>query len=249
MQLGSDGTLAEIAAGAQAPKSSTHRVLGGLVRRGYVTARDHGHYGPGPKIFVVAGMANGIRDYALIASAALDDLRRHTSDTIHLALLVGEAAVYVEKLDGSRPYRSVSKVGLPLQLHSTAMGKAILAALPDADREALMERLPLTARTPRTLTNVAALRKEVAAVRARGFAIDDEENEELIRCVGAAFKDHNNSVVGAVSVSAPSFLMTLEQALSLGPHVLRAADELSAALGATLPRGHLVGPARRVAVQ
>ena len=108
-----------------------------------------------------------------------------------------------------------------------------------------MERLPLTARTPRTLTNVAALRKEVAAVQVRRFAIDDEENEELIRCVGAAFSDHNNSVVGAVSVSAPSFLMSLEQAVNLGPHVLRAADALSAALGATPARGQLVGSARR----
>lgn len=232
MKLGSDGSLAEIAVGARAPKSSVHRVLGGLARRGYVTARDHGHYGPGPQIFVLAGMANALRDYALIAGAALDDLRHQTSDTIHLALFVGDGAVYVEKLDGTRPYRSVSKVGLPLQLHSTAMGKAILAALPDSDREELMERLPLTARTPRTVTTLADLRKEVAAVQVRRFAIDDEENEELIRCVGAAFRDHNNSVLGAISVSAPSFLMSLEQAVRLGPHVLRAADTLSAALGA-----------------
>ncbi|MHB1499650.1 MAG: IclR family transcriptional regulator [Candidatus Dormibacteria bacterium] len=249
MQLGSDGTLAEIANAADAPKSSAHRVLGGLVRRGYVTAREHGHYGPGPQVFVLAGMANAIRDYAVIASAALADLRRYTSDTIHLALLVGQTAVYVEKLDGTRPYRSVSKVGLPLHLHSTAMGKAILAALPDPDREKLVERLPLTQRTSRTLTNVAALRRELELVRSRHFAIDDEENEEFIRCVGAAFRDHNNSVVGAVSVSAPSFLMTLDQALALAPHVLVAADALSAELGAPPASARLDGPAVRMPVE
>lgn len=249
MQLGTDGTLAEIGACACAPKSSVHHVLAGLVRRGYVTARDHAHCGPAPKIFVLAGMADVIRDYALMARGALDDLRRHTSDTIHVALLVRDAAVYVKKRDSSRPYRSVSKVGLPLQLHSTAMGKAILAALPEADRGELTERLPVEALTPRRLTAVAALRKEVAAVEACRFAIDDEENEELIRCVGAGFKDDNSPVLGAVSVSAPRFLMRWEQGVSLGPHVLRAADELSAALGGPLPRGRLVGPGGWVAAQ
>lgn len=247
MRHGSDSTLAEIASGANMPKSTAHRILMGLCRRGYVTARLHGHYGPGPQMFVLAGMANVIRDYALIARDALGVLRNYTRDTIHLALLVGDTAVYVEKLDGSRPYRSISKVGLPLQLHSTAMGKAMLAALGDEERERLLERLPLTSRTPRTLTSAPNLRSELELVRSRGFAIDDEENEEFIRCVGAAFRDHNNTVAGAVSVSAPSFLMSPEQALALAPHVRTAADTISQALGASsdLSRGAASRPLAR----
>lgn len=245
---GSDTTLAQIAAHAAVPKPTAHRILMGLARRGYVRSWEHGHYGPGPQVFVLAGMANAMRDYAVIARPALGELRTHTKDTIHLGLLVGEEAVYIEKLDGDRPYRMVSKLGMHLYLHCTGIGKAILAALPDPVRDELVERLPLPGRTPRTLTDRSALRKELVLTRARQYAIDDEENEAGIRCVAAAFRDHNGVVVGAVSVSAPAFLMSLGQATVLGPAVLKAANEVSLALGAS-PRSFITAPPTRQALQ
>ena len=229
---GADTTLAAIAAQTDLPKPTAHRILMGLACRSYVRSWEHGHYGPGPQLFVLAGMANAVRDYAVIARPTLRELRNHTDDTIHLALLVGDEAVYIEKLEGNRSYQSASKVGLRLSLHCTAIGKAILAALADSAREELLERLALTRRTRRTLTELPALRAELALTRRRRFGLDDEENEEGMRCVGAAFRDHNNVVVGAISISAPAFLMSVDQATALAPAVLEAADGLSRALGA-----------------
>jgi DNA-binding IclR family transcriptional regulator len=178
-------------------------------------------------------MANAVRDYAVIGQLALKGLRTHTNDTIHLALLAGDEAVYIEKLEGNRAYESVSKVGLHLQLHCTAIGKAILAALPDAACDELLQRLPLPRRTPHTLTDLPTLRRELALTRARQFAFDDEENEESVRCVGAAFRDQHDAVVGAVSVSAPVFTMSMEDAIAVAPAVLAAAGAVSIALGAS----------------
>lgn len=234
-----DATLAEIASCTRLPKPTVHRILGGLASRGYITPWGHGHYGPGPQAFVLAGLANAVRDYALIARPALDELRLHTNDTIHLALLVGDHAVYVEKLEGNRPYHSASKVGLHLPLHCTAIGKAILAELPEAVCEKLLRDLPLPGRTQGTLTDLPRLRNELAVTRRRHFAIDDEENEDGIRCVGSAFLDHHAAVVGAVSVSAPAFTLGVADAMVLGSDVLKAATSVSRALGAPVPQAWL----------
>lgn len=232
LQSNSDATLAEIASRTCLPKPTAHRILGGLANRGYVSSWRHGHYGPGPQAFVLAGLANAVRDYALIAGPALAELRLHTHDTIHLALLVGKGAVYIEKLEGDRPYHSASKVGLHLPLHCTAIGKAILAELPDPVCEEILRALPLPRRTQRTLTDLSSLREELEVTRARRFAIDDEENEDGIRCVGSAFLDHYGAVVGAVSVSAPVFTLSVADATGLGPEVLKVATTVSRALGA-----------------
>lgn len=234
LQSSTEASLAEIASRTCLPKPTAHRILGGLATRGYVSSLRHGHYGPGPQAFVLAGLANAVRDYAVIARPALDELRLHTDDTIHLALLVGKEAVYVEKLEGNRPYHSASKIGLHLPLHCTAIGKAILAELPGPVCEEFLRALPLPRRTQGTLTDVSQLRDELEVTRARRFAIDDEENEVGIRCVGSAFLDHHGAVVGAVSVSAPAFTLSVADAMDLGTDVLEAATTVSGALGAPL---------------
>lgn len=226
-------TLADIAAHAGLAKATAHRILAGLARRGYVDAYERGRYGPGPQTFVLAGMANAVHDYAAIAGPAVRELRAHTSDTIHIALRVGDVAVYIDKSEGKRAYNSASKVGFPLPLHCTAIGKAILAALSGPDLDELLGRLPLVRRTPRTITDPSALRRELAATRARGFALDEEENEATIRCVGAAFRDFRGRVLGAISVSGPTFMISTEEAIALGPCVAGAAASITAALGGT----------------
>jgi DNA-binding IclR family transcriptional regulator len=127
-------------------------------------------------------------------------LRDRTGETVHLGVLEAGQVVYVEKLESPGPLRMASMVGRIVPAHSTALGKAMLAYLPGAggaDRgEARLVR-----RTPNTITDPARLFQELAAIRARGYSIDNVENEEGIRCVGAAIFDHRGRVAGAVSVS------------------------------------------------
>ena len=141
--------------------------------------------------------------------------------------------MYVEKLEhADAAYHTASRVGGRLQLYCTAIGKALLAAMPEAEAGEVLRRLDLAPRTERTLATVTALEAELAAVRERGFALDDEENERNIRCVGAAVFDNRDRPVGAVSVSALAFELDRDGVLELGPRVVAAAQGLSAALGA-----------------
>jgi DNA-binding IclR family transcriptional regulator len=121
---------------------------------------------------------------------------------------------------------------MSIRLHTTAIGKAIMAAMPDETVRATLERTGMEARTPTSITDPEALLADLAAIRERGYSIDDEENEPGIRCVGAVVFDHTGRPSGAVSVSTLSmepWQLTLDE---LGGHVRRAAAEISASLGA-----------------
>jgi IclR family acetate operon transcriptional repressor len=223
---GSRTRLGDIAARAQLPKSTVHRILRRLVERGYARAEGDGVYVLGPRVLTMAGeMLQGL-DATTLAAPVLRELHAEVGHTVHFAMLVDHEAVYLEKLvDPGLPYQFASRVGGRIALHCTAIGKSLLAAMP------VLPELELVRRTPRTLVTTEALSEELARVRERGFAIDDEENERNIRCVGAAVRDHTGAATHAISVSALTVELSLESALELGPRVVAAADAVSEALG------------------
>ena len=122
---------------------------------------------------------------------------------MHLAVPAGAEMVYIDKLESPGPVRMVSRVGAGVALHSSAVGKAYLAALGEAERERLLDGLPLEARMPSTLASLPALRAALAETAARGYAVDDEENEPGIVCYGVALRDGRPAV--GVSVSTLLF--------------------------------------------
>jgi IclR family acetate operon transcriptional repressor len=163
-----------------------------------------------------------------LAAPVLRDLHAEVGHTVHFAMLSDDEAVYLEKLvDPGLPYQFASRVGGRILLHCTAIGKSLLAAMPDE----VLPRLELVRRTPHTLVSVDELRAELERVRERGFAIDDEENERNIRCVGAAVRDHTGAATHAISVSALTFELSVDDAVALGPRVVAAARAVSEALG------------------
>jgi len=107
----------------------------------------------------------------------------------------------------------------------------MLAELPDAEVSKIVRRWGLKEVTANTITTANALKTELKAVRARGFAIDDEEKEEGLRCVGAAVRSHSGELAAAMSISGPAFRITKERVPEIGRAVMRAANELSAELG------------------
>ena len=166
------------------------------------------------------------------ARPELAALQEECGGTWHLALLDGAEAVYVAKVEGSKPYRMASRVGMAVPLHTTAIGKAVLAALPEAEIESLLGRMPLPARTPSTITDPDRLRTHLLAVRERGWSVDDEENEANVRCVGAAVVDHTRRVIGAVSVSQLITDPRVPRPEDIGPRVGRPRKKISRLLGA-----------------
>jgi IclR family transcriptional regulator, KDG regulon repressor len=224
--------ITDLAAMTGLPKSTVHRILQSLVGHGFATADGNGGYLPGPRILTLAGKVMHRIDPAQQAQPALRDLRDRSGHTVHFALRNGDEAVYVEKLAGHKPYQMPSRIGQSLHLHSTAIGKVILASLTDDEVTAICVRTGMPRKTPHTITSPSELRKHLHEVRRRGYAIDDEENVPGLRCVGAAVTGHNGHVIGAISISTLVHELSMPQARAIGAEVVKTAREVSLALGA-----------------
>jgi len=199
---GSGMTLSEIAAVAHAPKSSLHRTLAALRRRGFAAQRGDGRYLLGPDLLRIAFDFHERMD----VRPTLDSLRDQVNETIHLGVLDGADVVYVDKLEPSGPIALTSKIGGRNPAHATAVGKALLAWTYPTDHAlaAWIERsAPLDARTPRTIVGKAALIREIQRVRAGGFARDMEESEIGVRCLAVPVFFGGPTPVASISISAP----------------------------------------------
>ena len=234
VESGESAKLAEIARRAGRPKPTVHRILQTFVETGYAVSDGDGSYSPGPRIVMLASRLRAAIDYGRLVRPILEDLLEVTPDTVHFALLSGKHAVYAEKVEGTAPYQMRSWIGKSCDLHCTAIGKAILASLPETRQSALLDLLNLESHTPRTITSRAAMERELARTSRRGYAIDDEENEVGIRCIAAAVRGYGTDVLGAISISAPSFMLTPGEVSRLAPHVQEAARRASLAFGATI---------------
>jgi DNA-binding IclR family transcriptional regulator len=160
----------------------------------------------------------------------LDELCKRSGESCHLAVLDGIELVYVAKVESPHAVRLVSRVGSRMPLHSTALGKSILATLDPADATALLERSELERRTPHTLVTIPDLRAELDRVRTRGFAIDHEENEPGVHCVACAIPAPPMGPAAALSISGPSGRVPESRFPALGRLVEEAASTLSKAL-------------------
>lgn len=223
--------VTDIAAGTGLPKSTVHRILQSLVGWGFARADGSGGYLPGPRILTLAGKVMSRFDPAQHADSALKSLRDRTGFTVHFAVRSGDEAVYVRKLEGLGPYQMASRVGMSMSLHSTSIGKAILSQLRDGEVSAIASRTGLGRRTAHTLTDAPTLLRHLAKVRRRGYSVDDEENEDGIRCVGAPVFDHTGAVMGGISISGLAFEVTSNDR-TLAAAVVAAARDVSLALGA-----------------
>lgn len=226
--------LSEIARQRGLPTSTVHRILQELVALGWVREDEDGEYRLGARLLSLVQRSTDHSEVVRVAQPMLRALCERTSHTVHLALRHGDEAVYVDKLDGRRSYHMRSRVGLSLSLHSTAIGKALLAGLPDEEVGMIAARTGLPRKTERTITEVSALLAHLATVRRRGFSIDAEENEPHTRCIGAAVVDHSGVPIGGLSLSSLVFDLDAGQVCRFAPLVVSAARDVSAALGSTL---------------
>ena len=230
--LGQEQRLSEIARSTGLPTSTVHRILQQLVASGWVRTGDDRSYHIGARLLTLVGWASEDSNVVRAARPTLLALCERTGHTVHFALRQGDEAVYVDKLDGRRIYQMRSRIGLSISLHSTAIGKALLARLPDDEIRLIAARTGLPARTDRTITDVTVLLSHLELVRRRGFAVDDEENEVHTRCVGAVVVDHRDLPIGGLSISSLAFDLDADQVRRFAPLVVTAAREVSSALGA-----------------
>jgi IclR family acetate operon transcriptional repressor len=158
-------------------------------------------------------------------------LRDEFGETVNLGTLRLGRLVYLEMLESEHSLRTAVAVGGSDHLHSTALGRAILAALPAEETRAVLaatDRVPVT---PRTRVDLGELEAELDRTRERGYALDDEENETGARCVGVAVRDERGRPVAALSISGPAHRMEPELLPRMAARLAAAAAELERALG------------------
>ncbi len=218
---------AELSEQLKVPRTTLYRLLSTLVARGLVR-RDPVRrvYCLGFKCFELARSAHSSPDLVSAAAFEMRALRDLSGETTYLAILDGNEVLALERFDGAHSERSNSILGERKPLHCTSQGKAILAAMPEAARDAIIRDLSLKPRTPRSITEKRRLVADLRLVAQRGYSIDDEEIVEGVRCVGAAVIDAAGRVRGAISIAGPAWRMTLPRLDILGIEVAEAAARI-----------------------
>jgi DNA-binding IclR family transcriptional regulator len=225
-------SLVDLCAEMKLHKSTVHRLAMVLEQHRLVDKNpDTGRYRLGLRLFEFGSKAIAAVDLRGRARPYLDRLQRQFGETVFFCILDDGQVFYVEKVESQQSVRTACTVGSRAPAYCTAVGKAMLAELPELEVSEVIRRWGLKAVTPNTITTAAALKAELRAVRSRGYAIDNEEKEEGLRCVSAAVRGHSGKLFAAMSVSGPAFRMSKERIPEVGQAVMRAANELSEELG------------------
>jgi len=229
-------SLGALSAKVGLSKGTTHRILSSLMYFDFVrqdaVSRD---YALGFKLVKLGSCLLEQIDLRKEALPLLRDLSQRTNETAYLVILDRTEVVYLEKVeseDASIILRATSKVGQRNAANSCAVGKVLLAQLPEQELDALIRGMPFVQKTENTITDPFQLKEHLKMVRGRGYAVDDEESERGIRCVAAPIRDERGRAVAAISVSGPAIRVTRRGIQdSLRDEVLRTALAISKKIG------------------
>ncbi len=224
-------TAKQVAGLSRLPVSTVHRFLANLVTAGFLSCDVDGSYHLGIACFAIGQAAVGQLDIRRLSLPYLRELNQQTRETIHLTVRHGLSAVYVEKLDSPEPLRIHSRIGAAVPLYCTAVGKVMLAYMPEDEQEKILPELGVKRLTANTVGNLQELKTELYRVRKNGYACDLEEHEMHIRCLAAPIWDHNGAVQSSVSVTAPVVRMPVTRLRQLAPLIQSAGLQISRELG------------------
>jgi len=225
-------TLSDLAAHLGLSKATVFRVLHTLEHFGYL-AKDaaSGHYALGLRLHALGASAMRHEQLRWQALPPLQDLAESTGETVHVGILHEGVVVTVQIVEGTHAVRMHAAVGKRSPAHASALGKVLMAYLPDAEVDAIIARHGLPRFTARTITEPSALREALHRVRQAGFAQDEEEIEPGLRCLAAPITDQAGRPSAAVAISAPASRMTPERVAALIPRVKAVAARISRMLG------------------
>lgn len=233
-QLATMGTwvgVSELSQATNQPVGTVHRLLMTLMARGYVAQNEQTRrYRLGPACHFLAGQAQTPLDWQKLATPLLQQLVELSGETAHLAILKGNYATYVAQAQPTRLVRMFTALGEAIPLHASACGKVLLAHQPEQIVALRIGQLDLPALTSTTITDAERLRQELSLVKARGYAIDNGEQEEGVRCLSVPVFGPAVQVQAAISISGPSSRLDEQRMLGLFPQLKRVSADLSSAL-------------------
>ena len=219
-------------------KSTVHRFASHLQAEAYLFRDDSGTYTLGPKLTRMGGGISFQATLCNICRPTIERLWKTTEETINLAVLDGSDVLYIDVLETMHTFRLVSKVGMRRPFHCTSLGKAIVASIDD---EQMKERLFANiqfgeASTPKSITSLSRLKRDLLNIRERGFALDEGEAVTGIRCLGAAIIGADGKPVAALSIAGPMVRVTKDRLPLFATELRKAVREISARLGHRIPK-------------
>jgi len=225
--------VTEVAHHVGLPKATTHRLLATLHASGAATHNpDTQRYGLGPTIMRYGLM--GVQRLSLhqLGRPLLERLHKQTGETAVLAIRQGDVKLFLDQVESQEEIRHRANLGQLLPLYHGGAGHAILAFMPEAEREEYLSRGPFPKVTPATITDADKLRDELELVRQRRYAIT---RTDRMTSIGSPVFDHTGAIVGALAVFAPTFRVTDSRVIDFAEMTRDAADELSGAMGYSHP--------------
>lgn len=214
-------------------KSTVHRLLSTLMSRGYVLKDAHNDkYCLGMKILYLGSSILDRMDVRLVAKPYIEALSNKVKEVVHLAILDDNEAVYIDKVESpENTIRMYSQIGKRVALHCTAVGKILLAWLPEDQSEAILKSKEMIPYTQNTITSIEKMMEHLEKVRHKGYATDNVEHEDGVRCVAAPIFNMNHNVIAAISISVPIFKVTEDRIPVIINEILNTAGEISYKMG------------------
>jgi len=225
-------SLSELARRTELSPSTAYRLLETLRRRGFADWDEgRGLWKVGLRAYQVGSAfltRGGLVDAAMLEMEKLVD---ELNETVNLAVLDGKEAVYIAQVEGRQLIRMFTRIGARAPLYCTGVGKALLMEHSDSDVRRILGSGPFKRYTNKTLTSPEAFLRALSEARTKGYALDNQEREDGVRCIATPLRDNWGKVVAAISLSAPASRVPDERLGMLGARVKKAADTVSARLG------------------
>jgi len=214
-------------------KSTVHRLLNTLLQRGYIEKEPgNDNYQLGMKILFLGSAILDRMDIRRIAKPFLEELSKLTKEVVHLAILDNGETVYIDKVEGTNSsIRMYSQIGKRGPVHCTGVGKVLLSGLSDSEVEGILLEKGMEKYTENTITDIAAFKAHLKEVRQRGYALDEREHEEGIRCAAVPIRDLKGRIIAAISVSGPIMRFTEERVKDLISQLIKASEDISYQFG------------------
>ena len=229
--------VSELSRELELSRSTAHRYVATLAKLGYLQQDpDSKRYRLGPRVLDLGFSAINSMDVREISAPHLRQLSDETGYTVNLAILDGTDVVYIERCRSARPgQREIDlnlHVGARLPAYCTAMGKAILAFVPEERLDEIIERIEFAKRGPNTLTTPAAFRAELAKVRQLGVAVNDEELAYGLRSIAAPIRSRSGEVLAALNLAVHRTMVSIDELIArYGPVVATTAHDISLGMG------------------
>jgi DNA-binding IclR family transcriptional regulator len=225
-------SISEIGRRLDIPKSSAHLILSTLQRRGFLQKNTQtGKYHFGLQLISLSRSALENLDLREESRPFLRNLVQETGLTVHMAVLERDEAVIIEKVEAPGLVRLASWIGRRLDVNCSGVGKALIAFLPGEDLDYLLRTKEFARHNRRTIVSKTALRRELTLVKQTGYAVDNEEDDLGVCCIGAPVFDVNGKAVAAISVAGTTSQIGIDRIPTLGRFVTRAARRISSRLG------------------